>query len=195
MYIFKYSDMDYDAYYDNEHCRKENEAIQDILRRYVKDGDDVLDLGAGTGLVCSMIGERCNTVIQVESDPKMIEQNPYTGMINVLTLNEKAEKFLRHFKGTVSDVITCLFAVNYMNPLVLFSMLKRSKREVVLLAYKRPYTQGSTSVYAGRMWMFLARCGVRKILLDIVLWMNRKRVVERHPLMGEPYYDVIVLRK
>lgn len=190
---FKYSSLDYDAYYDNEHCRNENAAIRDILDGYIADGCSILDLGAGTGLVRSLLekGGYDVRVDQVEVDPEMCKKNPYNNIINT-----KAETYLNTAirKGVKYDYITCLFALNYMHPWTVLKAPLVARRLSIFLVYKSPYLPGSTSYYAGRKALFFWRCGAKKLLLNLLFWMMRGRVFSRFDLLGEKYYEVVIVR-
>lgn len=190
---FKYSSLDYDAYYDNEHCRNENAAIREILDRYLANGCSVLDLGAGTGLTRSLLRDRnpSLSVTQIEADPEMCKKNPYDHLIN-----QKAETYISYAirNGIQYDYMTCLFALNYMNPWIVLKAHRVAKRLSVFLVYKNPYLPGSSSYYAGCKALFNRRCGARKLLLNALFCMMRRRIVSRFDLLGEGYYEVVIMR-
>lgn len=192
---FKYSDLDYDKFYSSEHCKRENEAIKAVLDKYCLNGYNCLDLGAGTGLVASLIGDKC-CVYQVEIDNGMYKRNPYPYKIraNAFTVlrdfitwkeNEYVEKI---------QTITCVFSLNYMPYRTLSRILKAYEKNAVLVLYDKPYLRGSNSYYAGKKWLFLRKHFFKKLFIKAFLFLHRKRIAEEFNLLNEPYYKVVVLK-
>lgn len=188
--MFKYSKLDYDKFYSSEHCRHENRAIARVLNSVCEDGDFVLDLGAGTGLVSALLEHDC-FVYQVEKDVDMQTQNPYPRFIVSDALD-----YLRKYQDNSFDHVVSLFALNYMRGGVIKEALRVSQGACVFVLYRKPYIAGSDSIYAGKTLMFLARHWLRqrKIRREILDAIRDGYKLETFKLLGQPYYQVVILR-
>lgn len=90
---------------------------------------------------------------------------------------------------------TCimLFSYNYMNPLILFTILKRC-RQVIMVIYDRPYLKGSSSYYAGRKWYYLYLHFIKNIVIKIILRILKSKIFLERQLTNDPYYKLYILQ-
>lgn len=189
--MFKYSDLDYDNFYKSEQCQKEDAEIKSILNSVCCDLDSVLDLGAGTGLVSSMVGDKCH-VIQVEKDDKMKSMNPFPSII-IADASDFVDAM--NWAGRDFDHVVSLFALNYMKLGTLTKAVSLSKGECVFVVYDRPYLNGSASYYRGKKLVFLAKHWLKQKLLNKEVSALRRSgyLINVWNLCGEPYYKVIMI--
>lgn len=188
--MFKYSKLDYDEFYSSQHCKDENAEIKAILDSVCGDKDTVLDLGAGTGLVASMLGDRC-LVVQIEKDPGMKEQNPYPNF-TVTDAYDFVAYWAKNAKAQFDHVVS-VFALNYMKHGTMTLACEAAKKECVFVVYDRPYEKGSNSFYAGHKLCFLLKHFLKMQLIEREIGQLQRNgfVVNCWNLLGEPYYRVI----
>jgi len=182
----KYSDIDYDHAYLNEHCRHEDWAIELLLKRYIRINDDVLDLGSGTGFVKRLIWNKCN-LTQVDLDKE------FCGEFGAIWGD--AYKVLKAVEVNEFDVITATFSINYMHPFTIWRMLKKCGRNVIVVMYDRPFLEGSESYYAGNKKLFTRLHRAKQFVINGIIWLLRKNIVYDKNLLGEPYYRVVILER
>ena len=188
--MFKYSDLNYDEFYSSAHCKRENKEIESTLSFFCNSGDSVLDLGAGTGLISSMIGGHCK-VTQVERDAGFKKQNPYSNFI-VSDATEYVEKCSKRYDHVVS-----VFALNYMRKGTLTKAVSIADKTCFFVVYDQPYKSGSGSYYRGKKVEFLRKCGLRKMSIDreIQDLVKCGYCVTVWNLCGEPYYKAILVNR
>lgn len=187
---YVYSDIDYDEHINkNQHCKDENAALCEVLNRYIKNGDSVLDIGAGTGFVGKNV-DRAIAYSGVDYDLAFCEEYGW--------VHSEGHRFLRRIDKDSFDVITAFFSVDYMNnPIALLEIIKKMKRNAIIVLQDKPYKEGSDSVYAGRKWFFLKKHFVRQKIRNVFIWILKKtgNVVEDFNLLGEPYYRVLIMKR
>ena len=189
--MFKYSQLDYDKFYSSEQCQLENKAILEILDGYCARGDTVVDLGAGTGLASALMGCKCH-VIQVEADADMLRQNHYLNFVNCDAL-----QYLGNRETKSVDVVTSIFALNYMSLGTITEAARVARKACVFVLYNKPYLDGSASFYAGKKWLYLLKHWLKSRLINARL--NRLKLhgfsTWSFPLLGQSYYTVVVVRR
>lgn len=191
--MFKYSDLDYDNFYENAQCEKENAEIERILKAFIPECSFVLDLGAGTGLVSSMIGSGCH-VLQIEKDVGMKAKNPYP-----LFVSFDAAEFVKRAKklGFSYDYTVSLFVLNYMKSGTVTNAAEVSRRGCAFVVYDKPYLEGSASIYAGHKNIFWLKHWLDRILIDreIKKLESKGYIVNTWNLLDESYYKVILISR
>lgn len=193
--MFEYSSLDYDNYYNNSQCQKENDEIAYVLNSEITDGASVVDLGAGTGLVASMIGKRCD-VLQVEKDKKMAQKNKFKS--SLLCIYDAADYVDFALANKIEfDYVTSLFALNYMRRGTLTKAAKLARNGCFFVVYDRPYLDGSASFYAGKKAKFWKLHWRSVISIDVELRMLLQcgYSVRTWNLCEEPYYKAVLIER
>lgn len=178
-----YQLKNYDEHYLSKECNNENEFIKKILEAYIPKGRRVLDIGAGTGLVYSLIGHR-NRLISTDKNwecRRIMRKKFPDDPISVFNFNstEALDKFF------IGQWITCTFALHYLPFKDIFKIL--SNRSVCVI-YNKPYLR-KDSIYYGKKLEYLNR----NLIADIFIRLCLKALPhKRYSLCNQPYYDVIV---
>lgn len=135
---------DYDYSYLSEECIRENKDILDVLRRYVKEGDEVLDVGCGTGFGRELLISRDIRYVGVDTSRKMISRAVIKFPNDTFIMGEP-DDFEGHY-----DVILTLFSIPYMGLDGMKKFLAKGRKGATVIAvfYDTPYNNPS-SVYKG----------------------------------------------
>lgn len=178
-----YELSNYDKRYLTNECDKENQYIKSILEKFIPKGRRVLDIGAGTGLVYSLIGHR-NRLISTDKNllcRRIMRKKFPDDPISAFNMNstEALDKFF------VGQWITCTFALHYFP---FKDIIKILLNKSVCVIYNKPYLR-KDSVYYGKKWEYLNK----NLIADIFIRICLKFIPHhRYRLCDEPYYDVIV---
>lgn len=173
----------YDEHYLSNECNDENLFIKTILEAYISKGSRVLDIGAGTGLVYSLIGHR-NRLISTDKNwecRKIMRKKFPNDPISVFNFNstDALDKFF------VGQWITCTFALHYLPFRDIFRILSHKS---ICVIYNKPYLR-KDSIYFGKKWKYLNR----NLIADLFIRLCLKSLPhKRYRLCNQPYYDVIV---
>jgi predicted TPR repeat methyltransferase len=156
------------------------EAVRDALARVAPSAKgqlDIVDLGAGTGLLGPLIRPWKKRLTGVDLSPKMLEKARARGTYDELVTADIVE-FLREHRGAF-DIITCIETLNYFGPLddVFGAVAARLAATGHFIATIETAATGSYSMHEGGRYMH------SDSYLREALAAARLRLVDAHPVV------------
>lgn len=186
IYLTRTDPDNYEAYYANEQCYKENREIQKILLSELKPGGSILDLGSGLGLGYELLGRPPN-YIGLDISARMVQKchSRYNGVF----LLGDAEEYVSC--ANYLDNVIALFSFNYMRPSLVDVIMSKLRGTFIMVRYNEPYRKNSGSAYRGLRELFDYWHGGSSKELDSRLAAHSAKTFK---LLGEDYFYVSVLR-
>lgn len=180
----------YDERYTSEMCKRENEAVAELLRRYNVSELSVLDVGCGTGFALDLCNIRKYKGIDIS--PKMIEQAtkkyPRKTFIarNITTIHLGLEGY---------ECVLCLFSIPYISCEAVEKIYNHLNKGGICICvyYNKPYLNPN-SVYHGFKDGFNTEIKP-KVKEVIDAFKSRFKTIEEHDLTKDKTYSVSVFRK
>lgn len=182
--------VDYDDRYQSEMSKREDYAISQILSEYLYYGDNVLDIGCGTGHIHDLMYFPLYTGIDTSQNMIDIAKAKHpTFNFRCTSLQEfikEQEKF---------NSVICLFSIPYVGTDLANYVYQLLEDDGICICvyYDKPYLNAD-SVYAGKQEEFNADIKplVEKTICGFKI---RFEIIAEHPLTYDSTYTVAVFRK
>ena len=181
----------YDGKYQSDMSRRENESVKELLRRYISNGDKVLDVGCGTAFTLDCIKIQSDDYLGIDCSKKMLKvaRRKYPEY-DFIRADMKDVAFHKKF-----DVAVCLFCIPYIKTAGVEKIMEslRVGGKCVCVYYEKPFFN-SDSVYHDRLDEFFSE--IMPAVTEVMeVFKNSGKMLENRLLTPDETYRVSVFRR
>jgi len=139
---------DYENFYKNRQCLRENCAIEWILNRHIGKGEDVIDFGAGTGLGWELVKNITQSYIGIDNNADRVNYaNSKVKNQGLKFITSDAYSYSKFITGGRNSIF--LFSINYIDTKILDELCNKLTGKIIIVHYNKPYLANSSSEYKG----------------------------------------------